>query len=280
MKAISLYREKIDLKDVFSKLGLYLNPKFWNYSPLFDVKIETPHYILKTANNLDQVFEAFKLRHQVFLGYDGADENSSYDYDEFDNICDHLIIIDKSSGDVCGTYRILSSLKSSRFYSETEFGLTDFLQTPGVKMELGRACIDELHRNGAVIDLLWKGIAQYAHLMNARYLFGCSSVKTLDYTQARSLYDFLICHNHHSDDFKIRSHGVFEVDILEHSNYDLSGGEIKSLMPSLLRSYLSAGARVYGYPAIDREFKCFDFFTVLDLENVSSSFKRRYFKNY
>jgi putative hemolysin len=54
--------------------------------------------------------------------------------------------------------------------------------------------------------------------------------------------------------------------------------EAKGLIPPLLRSYFSAGSKVYGQPALDVEFKCIDFITILDMEQISSSYKRRYFK--
>ena len=51
-----------------------------------------------------------------------------------------------------------------------------------------------------------------------------------------------------------------------------------SQIPSLLRSYISAGAKVYGAPARDLEFQCIDFFTILNLEELNSSYEKRYFK--
>lgn len=58
-------------------------------------------------------------------------------------VCDHLIIIEKETADEpkrsFGTYRMLCSQFTDRFYSETEFKIDAFLQVPGIKLELGRA---------------------------------------------------------------------------------------------------------------------------------------------
>ena len=54
-----------------------------------------------------------------------------------------------------------------------------------------------------------------------------------------------------------------------------SPGFLRTL-PPLLRSYLQAGSKVYGYPAFDGDFKCFDLFTILDLTQLNKKFQERY----
>jgi putative hemolysin len=39
--------------------------------------------------------------------------------------------------------------------------------------------------------------------------------------------------------------------------------EAEEKIPSLLKSYIKAGAKVSSYPAYDEEFKCIDFATVM-----------------
>ncbi len=51
-------------------------------------------------------------------------------------------------------------------------------------------------------------------------------------------------------------------------------------LPPLLRSYLHAGSFVYGMPAYDEPFQCFDLLTVLDLQALTKKFKERYLPNY
>ena len=58
----------------------------------------------------------------------------------------------------------------------------------------------------------------------------------------------------------------------------MDASDIKGLIPPLLRSYFTAGAKVYGEPALDLDFKCIDFLTILDVNNLTSGYKRRYFK--
>lgn len=252
-----------------------ISSRFWGYRPSYEIYIETPRYILKTANKSSELLNVFELRYQIFLDKSGQD--GGFDIDQFDSICDHLIIIDKESEQVVGTYRIISSKFSEKFYSQQEFDLDHFINSPGDKLELGRVCIHQEHRNGLVIDLLWKGICRYIDLTKSRYLFGCSSIKTVDPETAKLLFHYLKNENLVQDHFGIDSTGQYLMDFSTEDEYTPEVlKEAKSYLPSLLRSYFSAGAFVHGRPALDLEFGCIDFLTILDINNISPSYKRRY----
>ncbi|MCB5295473.1 MAG: hypothetical protein LHW52_02880, partial [Candidatus Cloacimonetes bacterium] len=47
--------------------------------------------------------------------------------------------------------------------------------------------------------------------------------------------------------------------------------EMRDRIPSLLNSYLKAGAKVCGSPALDRSFKCIDFLTLLDVSELQNN---------
>lgn len=272
----------VSLKPLLPKgWSIKYNPQFLLYRPTFKIHIETSKYILKTADQLSELMNAFELRHQIFLEEVDCHKNQdSYDTDKFDTICDHLIIVDKETEHIVGTYRVLSTSFTDEFYSEEEFHLKDFLSLPGEKMELGRACIHHGHRNGVVIDLLWKGICRYIKLTNSKYLFGCSSVKSTEQAEVQVLFDYLKSENLLKGEHHIKSIGKYAMTM------DLENGEeneseekrafAKKVLPPLLRSYFTAGAFVYGTPALDVDFKCTDFLTILDVENMSAAYKKRY----
>ena len=50
----------------------------------------------------------------------------------------------------------------------------------------------------------------------------------------------------------------------------------KGLLPPLFLSYLRMGANAYGYPALDRDFRCVDFFICLRVENLRGLYERKY----
>jgi len=248
---------------------------FYYYGPMVSIYIETKKYILKTASSITEIQDAFRLRYKIFLKKGFLDFPWNIDCDQFDSLCDHLVIIDKDKNEVCGTYRILNSSRSSQFYSQTEFHLESFLKVSGEKIELGRACISKKHRNGQVIDLLWKGIGLYMKKTKAKYLFGCSSIMTEDIVKISLLQKHFSDNGIVKKDFNINPYQCPEIDknILIDST-----DNVESFVPPLLRMYLKAGANIYGQPSHDPKFRCIDYFTVLDIDNVTDSFKKRYFK--
>jgi putative hemolysin len=256
------------------------SPRFIAYTPTYDVEIETKSYRLETASTMNDLLEVFELRHQIFLDEVGAakEDSDGFDVDDYDSICDHIIIRSKETDKIVGTYRVISSVYSDDFYSQSEFDLDEFLDAPGQKLELGRACIHRAHRNGAVIDLLWKGIAKYIGLTGARYLFGCSSIKLTDPQTAKALLNYLSEEGNLQDEFSIRPIGKFNMNLADVEAEEMEALEAKELIPPLLRSYFSAGSKVFGQPALDTEFKCIDLLTILDMTKITSGYKRRYFK--
>lgn len=244
--------------------------------PHLNIFIETPKYILKTANTFPEFKMFFSLRHSIFTDEYGAKTKSSrYDFDEYDALCDHLIIIDRSNDKICGYYRMISDVFSHSFYSESEFNIDKIKELNGNKLELGRACIAKDHRNGQTISLLWKGIGEYAKSLNCRYIFGLSSLSTDSLLLASAMYFYFENNNQTTYIPLARAKGDYKVSLVVENLGDTNN--IDEEIPNLLKMYIAAGSKIVGYPAYDRDFNCFDFLTMLDLNEVSASFKRRYF---
>lgn len=199
------------------------------------------------------------------------------DVDVYDRLADHLIIRDLRTHKIVGSYRLICSLYSHRFYSQGEFYLDRFLSTPGVKVELSRAGVHRAHRTGAVMSLLWRGVAEYAQAVRAQYLFGCASVKSMSPQVAAGLTDRFSSMERKLVEYSVEptvSYRFKSNDEL--ASAPLSASEIEDWVPPLLKMYLRMGARVAAKPALDREFRCMDYFTLLRLDTLESSFQRRY----
>ena len=257
---------------------LYLSPRFITYQPRINIEVKTQNYSLSTAVTISDLVSLFRMRHHIFFNETGVNDDLNLDTDQFDSICDHLVIKSNIDGEICGTYRMVASDVTSKFYSQGEFNLDSFLKSDGIKLELGRACIHPNHRNGAVIDLLWKGIGEYARQTKAKYLFGCSSVMTVSKPLTKAIIQAMNKNQMTSEEFNISPIGKFKVDFSKVKGEDVFDEKfVMSKIPSLLKSYVSSGAKVIGNPARDREFQCMDFLTILKLDEVSSSYKKRYF---
>lgn len=194
------------------------------------------------------------------------------DEDPYDAVCDHLIVED-AAGAVVGTYRMQSGERARQglgYYSEREFDFAPFEPERARILELGRACIHRDHRNFAVLNLLWTGIAAYAQRHGLRYLVGCSSLTSQD--EATGLAALArLAPQLAPPAWRTRPHAGFAC-----------AGEPSPQapkIPRLLTAYLALGARICGAPAIDRAFGTIDFLTWLDLEgeNIVALQRRGHF---
>lgn len=234
-----------------------------NWSP--DVR-QGPYRLRLASGDADRK-ATFRLRFLVFNlelneGLEAA-YASGQDTDEFDSICDHLIVEHAPTGTIVGTYRLQTGAMATAhagFYSEREFDFSPYRQLADAVIELGRACVHRDHRSTDVLYLLWRGIAQYAMTRGGRYLIGCSSLTSQDPAHGAAVYEAM---QEHLVDPWLRTtpQPAFAMPLVAPV-----GASDK--IPKLLRAYLAIGARICGPPAIDRAFKTIDFLTILDLATL------------
>ncbi len=242
-------------------------------------------YIVKLAKSPEEVKTAQRLRFEVFnlemkKGLASSFE-TGLDRDEYDELCDHILIIDKKSEKTIGTYRLLlrSRLKDAdRFYSENEFDLTNIKKLKGEILEMGRSCVHKDYRRNSIVHLLWAGIVDYINQRDVHYIIGCPSIYSTDVSEISRIYT-LMKKNYFAPEYARVFPG--EKGIIPGLNIeaDIAGHEKKILLtlPSLVRSYLKTGAYVCGEPVVDREFGTVDFFMLLDLARVSDDYLKRRF---
>ena len=132
-------------------------------------------YVLQFAANPSDIVEAQRLRYKVFaeeMGATLASGAGGHDIDEFDAHSEHLLIREAGTGRVVGCYRLLppeNARRIGRFCAEGEFDLARIPHLKDRTVEAGRSCVHWEHRNGAVIMLLWNGIAQYMRRYGYEY---------------------------------------------------------------------------------------------------------------
>ena len=233
-------------------------------------------YRVRLASSEADCLAAFRLRFLVFNleldeGLDVA-RATGYDTDQFDAVCDHLIVEHPGSSKVVGTYRLQTGTMASAnigYYGEREFDFTPYKRLDDSVIELGRACVHRDHRSSEVLTLLWRGIAQYAIRHGGRYLIGCSSLTSQDPAHGTAVYKAM---REHLVDPQLRTtpQPAFAMPPMSPEN-------ASDKIPKLLRAYL-AGAKICGPPAIDREFKTIDFLTLLDLEALHPRVYARFMK--
>lgn len=271
------------IDSVIEKSQIYIT-QLHKWKSKNDLKIKVGPYVLQLAQNPTEVIECFKLRHEVFCKEMAERETKSkLDYDEYDIFCDHLTIRNEDTGQIVGTYRLNHSETAKKYYTNSEFFMGSWIlnQTDSF-LELGRACIQKDHRRGVVISLLWRGIYEYMKITNSQKLIGCSSVKVTDTRTAALIYKYFEQKGHlGAEIFSVRKDYempdfIFWLMIFSQGLIESQIEEAESKIPALLKSYIKAGAQVCSYPAYDKDFKCIDFVTILDKDNMSEKIIRKF----
>ncbi|MGW2547147.1 GNAT family N-acetyltransferase [Kitasatospora sp. NPDC001574] len=233
-------------------------------------------YTVALARDEDDVRAAQRLRHRVFAAELGATLHSpvaGLDVDPFDEFCDHLLVREGEDGTVVGTYRLLrpeAARRAGRLYSDGEFDLRNLAPLRDGLVELGRSCIAPEHRgNGAVINLMWGGIARYLADTGNTWVGGCCSIPLDDggATAAR-VWDTVGAKHLAPEEYRVAPHRLWDAT-------DVPRAE-RAALPALLRGYLRLGAWVCGAPAHDRDFDTADLFVLLSLERTDPRYLRHF----
>jgi len=256
----------------------WLNPARKDFTGRVPVEFTRGHFTVKTVQSKRELWQVMTLRYEVFhREYKNKKIPFGLDRDRFDAQADHLAIIDNRINRIVGTYRLISDVRTTDFYSKTEFDITDLLMRDGGKVELSRACIHKDYRNGAVITLLWRGIIEYLNQSGARWLFGMASVKTVNPDELAAVFKSLEAEGAIDGTVQIKAIDGYRIpDFERRLQLAQVTDQSTAMVPALLRSYLRAGAVVVGDPAIDLDFNCGDLFVVLDVSKMSSTYNRKY----
>ena len=244
-----------------------------------DVQSEgQPRLSVHIARSSSEVREAQRLRFRVFgeeMGARLTGAEQGIDEDAFDPYCDHLVVTDEDTGEVVGTYRILRGLTAERlggFYSDQEFDLSRLAPLRSRCIELGRSCVHPEHRGGAVIGLLWQGLAHYMRTHGYDYVIGCASMSMADgghsaasaYARLRQSY------------LSPPEYRVFPRCPLPLQDLDSS---VAPVTPPLVRAYLRVGAWVCGDPAWDPDFNTADLLMMLLQSRIDQRYAKHFMRN-
>lgn len=247
------------------------------FQPKLRFQFDAGEYRIKTVETETELYEVLRLRYDCFINEAGlGDDPSGIDTDDLDTAADHVAVLDRSTGEPVATYRLFCSKFVNRFYSQNEFYLDKFLAAPGVKLELGRACVHRAHRDGSGIGLVWRGVTRYIREAGADYLFGCSSVPTTSAVAAMGILEHLKP-KYYSDEFGIAPMPKYCHEWNPRLGVSQPAEDYAQMIPGLLKSYLMAGAKVHGLPALDRGFQCTDFLTILPMKDIHPRIRQRYF---
>ncbi|MFG2430674.1 GNAT family N-acetyltransferase [Streptomyces sp. NPDC048590] len=237
-----------------------------------------PAYEVSLAACQDDVRAAQRLRHLVFAGELGARLDTAepgLDSDAFDPFCDHLLVRETATGDVVATYRLLppgGARLAGGLYAEGEFDLGRLAPLRDDLVEVGRSCVHPAHRDGAVIALIWAGLARYMERTGHNWLAGCCSVPLADGGElaARS-WDTVRTRHLAPEEYQVTPHRLWD------SSGRTGGADAgRAGLPPLLRGYLRLGAWVCGAPAHDPDFGVADLYVLLSMRRTDPRYLRHF----
>ena len=215
-----------------------------------------------------------RLRKKVFFGKRGKDA------DAFDQFCQHLVVVDKKTEKVIGTYRLLLgsvAQKNKGFYSASEFDLSNIKRNcKGEILEMGRACVDSAYRrHPLIISILWRELLMFFKKYKISYVIGCASITDHSPEKIGAVMDF----------FRSRcfAPAQFRADPLKDKIYPyakhngkITDRDIIRILPSLVKGYLKMGAYVCGEPVWDKDFDTADFFMLLDTKKINAEYRKKF----
>ena len=229
------------------------------------------------AASRQEVLEAQRLRYRVFAQEMGArlpGAGRGIDEDEFDAHCDHLLVRDRLSGVVAGTYRVLppeAAGSTGGLYADREFDLTCLQPLRFGMVEVGRACVHPAYRNAAVMLFMWSALARYMVEGGYGHFVGSASISLDDGGHlAASVFRRVSGERLSPEDLRVFPRNRFPLDRFEPRE--------PAGIPPLLKGYLGMGAWVCGEPALDPDFNCADLPILLSRDRLDERFARHFLK--
>lgn len=253
---------------------------------------------VRLARTRGDLRRAQKLRYQVFYEEMAAIPGlraklSRRDEDKYDQICDHLLVVDKGAATqkqkdwlrrqrVVGTYRVLRQEMAERhggFYTQGEYDIAPLIaakRTTHRFVELGRSCVLKPYRNRRTVELLWHGLWTYVREHGADVMIGCASFPGVDPKEHALALSFLHHHARAPEEWRVKAHPKLFVDMNMLKADQINVKAALRSLPPLIKGYLRLGAYVGDGAVIDRQFGTTDVLIVMPIEAIDP----RYFSHF
>lgn len=249
---------------------------------------QTEKVTVRLARDAAEIDAAQHLRYRVFYEEYKATPSAEMqktrrDFDAYDDITDHLIVIDENIADpqqrIVGTYRLLrreAADKFGKFYTSDEFDIVSLLNSGATLLELGRSCVLAEYRTRPVLQLLWQGITDYMLDHQIGLMFGCASFPGTDVNAIAEQLSYL--HHFHLAPTGLRPRALDNrfVDMNLIPAEKLDPKRVFASLPPLIKGYLRLGAMIGDGAVIDHAFNTTDVLVVLPIASISSRYVNYY----
>ncbi len=310
-----VYRIAKDKKEVFMTEKNVIHPQSQksikielNMSKmLLNIDDKTRLYITKYQISKSVIYEISRLRELTYRKV-GEGTGNKTDKDNYDKICDHLILWNNDNIEIIGSYRLgdLSEIITNHGYESIynhqlyEFS-QEFEKVLANTLELGRSFIQQKYWRTNALDYLWQGIGSYvAERPHIKYMFGAVSLSDTYSELAKNLIIFYYQKWYsETENSYLKAKHPYEIPKLSYRtvlttfngadykedfiNLKKSLSKLGYTVPVLLRKYIElceyGGVKFLGF-GIDKSFNnSIDCVVLLDLDSIKPEFKERYFSN-
>ena len=202
------------------------------------------------------------------------------DFDFYDKISDHLIIIDNDRAvkdNVIGTYRLLRGNIAKLykgFYTEQEFDISNLKKHFSSKniLELGRSCVHPEYRSGIILKLLWQGISKYIKIYKIKMLMGCASFNGTNPNKFQDEFSLLFRSYKLPRNYDVKSLQDNQISLIN----NIDNLTTLNKLPPLMKGYLKVGAMVSKDFYIDREFETIDYCVIILIDKIVSRYQNKF----
>ena len=243
---------------------------------------------VRLAANEDEIRAAQRLRYRVFYEEYAATPTDQMaaekrDFDAYDDVADHLIVVDSSIEDphhrIVGTYRLLrreAAEKHGAFYTSAEFDIAPILSSKVQVLELGRSCVLAEYRTRPILQLLWQGITDYMLDHNIGMMFGCASLYGTDIAALSQQLAYLYHYHLAPEELRVRALDDRYVEMNMHTKESIEAKAAFNALPALIKGYLRLGAYVGDGAVIDHQFNTVDVCIILPMKQVTERYRKFY----
>ena len=249
------------------------------------------HLEVRIADSASEVEEAQALRYKVFYEEMGARPTEEMrqlrrDFDEVDARSDHLIVHDPLHQDVngssiVGTYRLIRGDTIGRmeeFYSSSEYDLGPIMKFPGPVLELGRSCVAPAYRCRSVMQLLWRGVADYVSKNDIALMFGCGSLPGADLERHAETLAYLHANHLAPEELRVRARPDRYEPMTLRDPAQLNLRSALAGLPPLIKGYLRLGGVVGDGAVLDREFNTTDICIIVETSRITDKYARKFIR--
>jgi putative hemolysin len=247
---------------------------------------------VRLARTVGEVRRAQALRYRVFYEEmsaiaDARTMLTRRDADEYDAICDHILVIDHAATAVgafgrkyppiVGTYRLLRQETAERrdgFYTSKEFDIQPLLDArPDLRfLELGRSCVLPAYRGKRTVELLWQGVWAYVLKHRIDVMIGCASLEGTDPHRLAMPLSFLHHNARSPEEWRVRALRDRYVDMNRMTKAAIDGRQALQALPPLIKGYLRLGATIGDGAVVDHQFGTTDVCMVLPVANIAQRY--------